>query len=72
MVAAVAAKREQAGATGDFTVTFAAMPGAARDSAALDELAVEALVLPAAALAPTTGTADVLAGLERFAERRMR
>jgi probable F420-dependent oxidoreductase len=72
MIAAVAAKRDQAGAAGEFTVAFAAMPGAARDAAALDDLGVQALVLPAAALAPTTCTADVLAGLERFAERRMR
>jgi hypothetical protein len=56
---------------GDFTITFAAMPGASRDAGALDDLGVEALILPAAALAPTTTTPDVVAGLERFAERRM-
>lgn len=72
MIGVLRAKREQTGATGEFTITFAATPGASRDAHALDELGVEALMLPAAALAPTTETADVIAGLERFAERRMR
>jgi probable F420-dependent oxidoreductase len=75
MTRELTAKREQTGTSGEFTVTFAATPGASRDADALDELGVEALILPAAALAPNTPdpttTADVIAGLERFAERRM-
>jgi probable F420-dependent oxidoreductase len=71
MIDVLAAKREQFGASGDFTVTFAAMPGASRDADALDDVGVEALMLPAIALAATTATADVIAGLERFAERRI-
>jgi hypothetical protein len=72
MIAIVAARREEAGASGEFTITLAAMPGASRDADALDECGVEALMLPAVALASTTATTDVIAGLERFAERRMR
>jgi probable F420-dependent oxidoreductase len=75
MIREVTVKREHIEASGQFTVTLAATPGASRDADALDELGVEALILPAAALAPATGapagTADVIAGIERFAERRM-
>jgi probable F420-dependent oxidoreductase len=71
MMDVLRAEREQARATGAFTVTFAATPAASRDADALDALGVEALMLPAVALAPTTTTADVIAGVERFAERRI-
>jgi probable F420-dependent oxidoreductase len=52
-----------------FEVLLAATPGVAREAAALDSLGVHGLVVPALALSPSASTADVLAGLERFAQR---
>ena len=56
-----------------FELLVAATPGASRDAEALDQLGVEGMIIPAVALAPptTTTSGDVIAGLERFAERRM-
>lgn len=70
MVAELRADRLSGGASDAFTVTLAAMPRACRDADALAELGVDALILPAVALAPTTSTADIIAGLERFAAGR--
>lgn len=52
-------------------VLFAAKPGAARDAAALDDLGVDGLIVPAVALGSSWATADVIAGMERFVERSM-
>lgn len=71
MIAVVEEARDRAGGTDGFSIMCAAMPGASRDAGALDDLGVEALMIPAVALSTTAATADVLAGLERFAERRI-
>lgn len=71
MIDVLRGERARTRATGAFTITFAATPGASRDAEELDALGVEALMMPAVALAPTTTTTDVIEGLERFAERRI-
>jgi probable F420-dependent oxidoreductase len=60
-----------------FELLISANPGASRDATALDHLGVQGMIIPAVALATTTTTTttsttgEVIAGLERFAERRM-
>ncbi len=54
-----------------FELLVAATPGASRDAETLDRLGVHGVIIPAVALASTSTTGDVIAGLERFAERRM-
>jgi probable F420-dependent oxidoreductase len=79
MLAELDARRIQLGrtrATDGFATLLAAMPGASRDAVALDELGVDGLIIPAVALAGVaTGTplstADVIIGMEKFAERRI-
>jgi probable F420-dependent oxidoreductase len=44
-------------------------PGIAKDAAALDALAVDGVIVPAVALTATTGTAEVIAAVERYADR---
>jgi probable F420-dependent oxidoreductase len=56
---------------GTFEILMTANPGAAKQAAALEALGVDGMIIPAAALAPSTETADLVAGLERFAERWM-
>lgn len=64
--------RAQHGRSGEpFEIMLAAHPGATREATALDQLGVGAMIIPALSLAASTSTADVLAGLERFAARRM-
>ena len=46
-----------------------ANPGVAREAAALEDVGVDGLIVAAAALGASMQTADVLAGLERFAGR---
>ncbi len=72
MITTLSARRHAGGAESEFSITLAALPGVSRDAAALDEFGVEALIIPAVALAASSSTADLLGGLERFAERRMR
>jgi probable F420-dependent oxidoreductase len=52
-----------------FEILLTANPGIARESAALDDLGVDGLVVAAAALGASMQTPDVLAGMERFAGR---
>jgi probable F420-dependent oxidoreductase len=54
-----------------FEVLFAAMPGAARDADALDARLVDGLVIPVVAMAASTDTDALVAGMRRWAERRM-
>jgi probable F420-dependent oxidoreductase len=44
-------------------------PGIAKDAAALDALAVDGVIVPAVALTTTPGTAEVIAAVERYADR---
>ncbi|MGD9701036.1 MAG: TIGR03619 family F420-dependent LLM class oxidoreductase [Acidimicrobiia bacterium] len=72
MLAELAELRDRLGRDGaGHEVLFAATPGVARDAGALDELGVDGLIVPAVALASSRATDDVIAGLDRFAERRM-
>lgn len=54
------------------TVQVVGSPKVARDSDALAGMGVHSIVVPAVALGATWSTADVIAGLEKFAERWMR
>lgn len=73
MLGELAERRRHADRAGEaFEILFAATPGVARDAGRLDDLGVDGLILPAVALGSSSSTADVIAGLERFAERRMR
>jgi probable F420-dependent oxidoreductase len=47
-------------------------PGIAKDAAALDDLGVDGVIVPAAALSATSGTSEVIAAVERYADRWMR
>jgi probable F420-dependent oxidoreductase len=73
MITELRARRETVGHDPlDVEILLAATPGAARDADALDDLGVDGLIVPAVALATSSGNEDVAAGIERFAERRMR
>lgn len=54
-----------------FETLFAATPGVARDADVLDERGADGLIVPVVALGASWSTDDVIAGMERFAERRM-
>ncbi len=53
----------------NFEILLTANPGVAREAAALEDAGVDGLIVAAAALGASMQTADVLAGLERFAGR---
>jgi probable F420-dependent oxidoreductase len=73
MLADLAARRERAGRSMvPFEVLMTASPGASRVAGELEELGVHGICIPVINLATSPSTEDVLAGIERFAERRMR
>jgi probable F420-dependent oxidoreductase len=74
MVGTLRDLRSRAGAddtTGAFEILLAATPGVAKQCDLLHALGVDGLIVPVAALGATTATDDLVAGLERFAQRWM-
>lgn len=66
-------QRERAGRLDrPFETLVTATPGAARDAASLEALGVDGVIVPVIALAPSPALDDVVAGIERFADRWMR
>jgi probable F420-dependent oxidoreductase len=54
-----------------FETMFVASPRAGGDADALDDLGVDGIIIPTVSLGASWSTDDLVAGLERFAERRM-
>ena len=70
MLAEYATQRSRQGrAEKPAEVLLTGTPGIAKHAQTLSGLGVDGVVVPAAALAATTATDDVVAGLERYAER---
>ena len=73
MIGQLTANRERSETTTtEFEILLTANPGVARQALELDDLGVDGLVVAAAALGPSMRTADVVTGLDRFADRNMR
>jgi probable F420-dependent oxidoreductase len=73
MLADLAQRRERAGRSAlPFEVLMTASPGAAKVAGELEELGVQGICIAAIRMAASSSTEDVLAGIERFAESRMR
>lgn len=70
MLRDLAEQRDRAApAASGYEILMMGRPRVARDATPLQELGVDGLVVPAVALGPTSATNDVIAGMERFAER---
>ena len=70
MLADYVDQRDRQGTAGRAAeVLVTATPGIAKHAAALDELGVHGVIVPAVTLATTATTDDIIGGMERYAAR---